>query len=102
MKTQGQMKSAGLKTVQSVELFDEKTMRLQPVKKMVPVIIAAMLTLLVFNSASLLTWTTRLPVGPVGDFIVRTAGRWHDLMTAVGATRVQESLRQAFEYFVSL
>jgi len=60
------------------------------------------LTMAVLGSGALLDWASALPVGSISDFIVDLAGRWHDLMTQWGLSRLAEALRQAERAFQAL
>ena len=58
-------------------------------------ILLATLTMAVFGSGALLDWTSALPIGPVSDFLVDLAVRWHELMTGLGLAHPAETLRHA-------
>ncbi len=53
----------------------------------------------VLGSGALLDWASALPVGPISDFCVDLAGRWHDFMTEIGVARFAEGFRKLLQAF---
>jgi hypothetical protein len=63
---------------------------------------AGYFTLAVLDPAGLLEWSLKLPVGPVGDAIIWTAGQWQTLMDYLGTSSPFQFLRELFKHFLSL